>query len=291
MRTLTRIAAVALIAVGAVLTLTAAATAQTLPPLVTDYDTYPDTPQAQLTPGCDANGDIEGVQFSLNDADPVAGLADLGPVNAGDVLTMTWTGVSDDCVGSAVSLVVKVSQVPVFDQNRDQFTPAGGYNTTTLVDGPGTLSLTLPDLVGFGFGCAFQLDAIVGVPLAVVGPSGSDYSSSVRGDNQRTTVFSWFNGAYEVCVAATTTTTTGSTTTTTEATTTTTEAPTTTVPGTTQPTTTTAPSTTAAPAPTVAQRTLAATGTTPWAALAGIVAVGLGIVFLVAGRRRHNRAV
>src|SRR6476659_10114454 len=101
------------LSVGAVSTATAQ---ETLPPRVTDYANYPDTPQAMLTPGCDANGDVSGVAFSLNGGAPVGGLADLPEMQAGDVLTMTWNGVSADCAGSAISLSVKVAQEPVFDQ-------------------------------------------------------------------------------------------------------------------------------------------------------------------------------
>src|SRR6476659_10060110 len=189
-----RVLGVLMILIGALLGVVSTATAQELPPLVTDYANYPDTPQAMLsTPTCDSTGDVEGVLFSANDGTPAPNLGDLPELNAGEVVTMTWTGVSADCVGSAVSLTVKVATEPFFDPAVDQIAVPGGYNTTTLLDGPGTLSLTMPDMFAFGHGCAFQLDAIVGVPLAIVGPSGSDYSSSVRGDNRRTTVFSWRN--------------------------------------------------------------------------------------------------
>ena len=60
----------ALVLVGLLLAVTSTASAQqTLPPLVTDYANYPDTPEAMLTDGCDATG-VTGVMFSLNDGTP-----------------------------------------------------------------------------------------------------------------------------------------------------------------------------------------------------------------------------
>jgi hypothetical protein len=249
---------------------------------VTDYANYPDTPQAMLTPGCDANGDVSGVAFSLNGGAPVGGLADLPEMQAGDVLTMTWNGVSADCAGSAISLSVKVAQEPVFDQNVDQLALPGGYNVATLTDGPGSLSLTMPDMTPYGFGCAYQLDATVGVPLQIVGPSGSDYSASVRGDDRRTTVFSWRNSAYTICVAQAalpTTTTTAPTTTTTAP-----PASTTTVPPT---TTTTAAQSALGVQAAQASRTLAATGANPAAAVVGVAVVLLGLTLVAVSRRRQ----
>jgi len=286
-----------MVLIGLLLAVSTAVSAQaTLPPLVNDYANYPDTPQAILTAGCDANGDVTGVSFSANGGTAVSGLADLPEMNAGDVLTMTWTGVSADCVGSAISLTVKIAQEPVFKQNVNQLAAPSGYNTTILVDAPGSLSVTLPDLASFGFGCAYQLDAIVGVPLAVVGPSGSDYSASVRGDDRRTTVFSWRNGAYAICVAqatttsttaappTTTSTTTASTTTTTARTTTTTTAPTTAAP----PTSAAAPPSAQGVQAAQATRTLAATGAHPAIAAMGVAVLVLGLTMMAASRRRHS---
>src|SRR5215213_9081652 len=138
-----------LVLVGLLLAVASTATAQeTLPPLVTDYANYPDTPQAMLNDGCDYTG-VTGVMFSLNGGTPVDNLAGLPEMQAGDVVTMTWTGVDPVCVGSAISLVEKVSTVPYFDQNVDQLSGDGGYNVGTLTGGPGTLSLTLADLSRF----------------------------------------------------------------------------------------------------------------------------------------------
>src|SRR5438552_13728455 len=158
------------------------------PPLVTDYANYPNTPQAHLTPGCDFSGLLNptfgarlaatgsGVEFG-----PYGDLGSLPPLGEGDLVRMAWTGVTPACVGSAVSFVVKVALGPTFDPTVDQLTgPNGGYSVDFLTAGPGELTFPMPDLARFGLGCDYQLDAIVGIPLADVGPSGSFFSGSLR---------------------------------------------------------------------------------------------------------------
>lgn len=174
--------------------------------LVTDYSSYPDTPQAQLPPGCDGGGLYQSQQYSLNGGAPVDDPKQLPDINAGDTITMTWDATTPQCVGAPIVLDVKVSQHPTFEPGDDQqaYIP---YAITTADGGPGSLSFTFPPLAEFGFGCAYQFDAIVGLPLAIVGPSGSDYSASVRGDDRRTTLIGYRNGAYVTCAAEQTTTT------------------------------------------------------------------------------------
>ena len=185
----------------------------------------------------------------------------------------------------------------------DQPTAPGGYNVATLTDGAGSVSLVLPDLFPLGNSCNYQVDAIVGVPLAVVGPGGSFYSESVRGDGRRTTLVSFRNGAYSICAAQTTSSTTSTTTTTTapprrplsprprrparpadhQP-----RPPTSTTPS--APTSTVATATLAAQSAVQAaqaQRTLAATGTTSSTALVGVIVVGFGLLLLVASSRRQ----
>lgn len=154
---------------------------------------------------------------------------------------MAWTDVAPACIGSAVSFVVKVALGPMFDPNVDQLTgPNGGYSVEFLVAGPGEITFPMPDLARFGLGCDYQLDAIVGIPLRDVGPSGSFFSHELRVQqgkataDTRTTVISAKNGSYLSCDVPTTTIPV--TTPFTAPTTTPTTAPTTTVP----PTTTTA---------------------------------------------------
>jgi hypothetical protein len=290
----------ALMVAGLLLTVTSTATAQTSPQPVTDFADYPDTSQAMLTDGCDFSG-VTGVAFSVNGQPTTGDLGALPELAAGDAVTMSWAGVTPACVGSAISLAVKDAPAPIFDPAVDQPITPGGYTVTFLTAGAGSVTLIMPDLTPFGHACAYQMDAVVGLPLAIVGPSGSFYSAASRGDNRRTTLISFRNSAYEVCTtqettttttAPTTTTTTAPTTTTTTAPTTTTTAPTTTTTARTSPPTTDPSvanvSTSAAQgtqAAAQAQRALAATGSTPWTALVGLVAVSLGVLLLVGSRR------
>jgi hypothetical protein len=210
------------------------------PPLVTDYANYPGTPQAFLTPGCDFSGVLNptfGAHIFATNTDfgPVNDLGLLPALAQDDLVRMAWTGVAPECVGSAVSFVVKVALGPSFDPNVDQLTgPNGGYSVEFLVPGPGEITFPMPDLARFGLGCDYQLDAIVGIPLRDVGPSGSFFSEALRIQqgkqtaDSRTTVISAKNGTYLNCIVPTGTTTTVPTTTT----------PPTTIPPTTQPPTT-----------------------------------------------------
>lgn len=217
------------------------------PPLVTDYANYPGTPQAFLTPGCDFTGVLNPtfgahIQLTNTDFGPVNDLGLLPTLAQGDLVRMAWTDVAPECIGSAVSFVVKVALGPSFDPNVDQLTgPNGGYSVEFLVAGPGEITFPMPDLARFGLGCDYQLDAIVGIPLRDVGPSGSFFSEALRiqqgkqtADN-RTTVISAKNGTYLDCVPTGTTTTVPPTTVPTTV-------PPTTVPPTTVPPTTSPPS-------------------------------------------------
>lgn len=317
--TRTRKGIVALVAAGALALLTGTVGAQ-----VTDFDNYPDTPQAQLTPGCDYTG-VLGVSYNVNGGPQSAALDALAPFGPDDVVTMTWGDVAPACVGSAVALAIKDAHEPVFDPTDNQVLV--GHSSTTLAAGAGSLTFTLPSLVGYQHGCNYQFDAVVGMPLTYVGPDGSFYSEVLRGDGLATTLIGARNGTYTECLpvvtttAPETTTTTEGTTTTTgpdetttttgEATTTTTGATTTTSPATTTteaPTTTTAPST-QPPAPSVAsaaaqrpepervltrqvaQRELAHTGAgwLFWAVMIGGLCVMVGGIVVLIRRRSQPR--
>jgi LPXTG-motif cell wall-anchored protein len=247
----------------------------------------------------------------VNGETPVVGLQDLGPLNAGDTVTMTWLAVGAECdppgTGQVpIVLAMKSAPGPFFDASVDQALDLP-YALDFLSAGLGehSVSYVLPDLLDDSFpGCYGQLDAIVGLPLAVVGPNGSFYSSGLRGGGPNLLISAW-NGGYENCQTQETTTTTGSTTSTTEgptttstpASTTTTEPPTTT----TEPATTVPPSSTIAAAPTTeppvltpakaqaaqTSRQLAQTGRSsgPWA-LVGLAVIVGGLVLLVVTRRR-----
>jgi hypothetical protein len=247
------------------------------PPLVTDYANYPGTPQAFLTPGCDGAGMI-GSSFTFDfaaggTAGPIPDLDDAPVLAQGDLVTWSWIDVAPECVGSAVSLVVKVALGPSRDPFTNQVTgPNGGYSVEFLAStGPGEITFPMPDLARFGLGCDYQLDAIVGIPLQVIGPSGSFFTQFLRElvgtdtADTRTTLVSAQHGTYLNCLVAPTTSTS---TTTTTAPTTTTTAPTTTTSApvaTTAPTTTTTPPTTtsAAQAPSPPPQTIVVVQTTP----------------------------
>lgn len=306
MRLLRALGAVLVVA-GVVLAVasTAAAAPGPPPPYVTDYANYP--ANAGVPDGCEAPG-VTGATFSLNDSPPVGSLGDLPAVQAGgNVVTMTWTGVDPACFGAPLVLVLKDAPAPFFDPNALQ--PAvSPFEVTTLVTGPGSMAFVLPNLADLrpNADCFYQLDAILGAPLSVVGPppNGNFYGSGTRGGGPNLLISSK-NGGFETCVptarstTTTSTTTTAPTTTTTAPSTTTTSAPTTTTP--TPPTTepaslAPAPAHAATTATTAqgaqaaqAQRALAATGTNPWTALAGVAAAALGVV-LVAGTSRRARA-
>lgn len=279
--------------------------------LVTDYTNYPATAQAQLPAGCDGGGLFHSEQFSLNGSAPVSDPHNLPAFHEGDTLTMTWDATTQACVGAPVALVIKVAQDPVFDPHDDQYAYVP-FAEDTADGGPGSLSYPLPPLESFGFNCAFQLDAIVGLPLAVVGPSGSDYSPGNRaalgkpGSDDRTTLIAYRNGAYEACAAEATTTTSSTvpdtttstapevtTTTASEVTTTTAPVETTTTTAPVETTTTVMPAapateprtlnTAAAAAP--AARSLANTGRNTLGGIAlALFCVVAGIGVLVAGR-------
>ena len=125
---------------------------------------------------------------------------------------MAWDDVAPECVGSAVSFVVKVALGPSRDPNVDQVTgPNGGYSVEFLAAGPGDLTFPMPDLARFNLGCDYQLDAIVGIPLQTIGPSGSFFTQTLRvlmgkeTADDRTTLISAKHGVYLSCVVPDTT--------------------------------------------------------------------------------------
>jgi len=236
---------------------------QVVPPLpdpVTDFANYPD-PASGAPTGCDAS-DLVGVGFAHNGVDVGGSIVGLAGMNAGDTITMTWESVSSDCdpepgnTPSPVSLAMKATPSGFFDQTANQpLVYPWAVAFVTAGEG-GSVTLTLPSLVDSPYpGCSGQLDAVVGLPLSVVGPGGSFYGSALRGGGPNMLVSAW-NGTYELCAAEVTTTTTPEedSTTTTVPVTTTSEAPTTTVPVTAttvpeqdSPTTTAPPATTTTP--------------------------------------------
>lgn len=224
---------------------------------ISSYATYPD--DAILPPGCNAFSVLQGLQYRV-DPDgagaqpagaPQGSLAALGSLPFGATVIMTWTGYTQGCA-SVISLSVKRADGPVFDPQTNQelltfvACDAAG-NGCTVAPGSYRLELTMPTFDQGG--CHYQVDAVVGPPLDVVGPNGSYYSNVYRESFPNTmnetgdSMLIHANNGRGVCEPPQeTTTTTVATTSTTLATTTTTQATTTTTePGT---TTTTVPSTT-----------------------------------------------
>jgi hypothetical protein len=195
--------------------------------LVTDYENYPDTPQAAVGPDCDA-GDITLNGVRLNGGPFVANLAALPELATGDTVTAELAS-GPDCVGGILSLTIKAADTPTFDPGRNQRNVAFSYDAVVaLGEGRTTrVELIIPPMPDED--CFYQLDIVTGYPLAVVGPDGSFYSPATRGDQLRNMLVDFRNGALTAC-AESTTTTTGSTTSTTASTTSTTGAPPTTTP-------------------------------------------------------------
>jgi LPXTG-motif cell wall-anchored protein len=197
---------------------------QAAPAPITDYANYP----PPLPAGCTADGPsvLTGVQFAANGR-TAASLRDLNLVG-GDTVTMTWTGFAPGCEGVGIGLSFKIAQAPTFVVSDNQYLQSFDYcgPDGTPCSAPFTLTLTLPTATSVPCG---QLDAHIGRPLAIVGPSGAYYNLN----NPVNMLISAFNGGggdctvppcptnpsvpagSMLCEAQTTTTTTAPTTTTT----------------------------------------------------------------------------
>jgi hypothetical protein len=173
---------------GLVFSMTPSANAAGNPDPISNYSTYP---TGVIPAGCATNGPgiLTGATYvsSKHPGDPKTSMADLD-LDRGSVITMTWTGFAAGCEGVGITLAAKATQhatfVPdddqrivnfVYCQNGSAFNACGNSET-----GFGPLQLTVPSNVA---ACNYQLDAIIGRPLADVGPHGSYYNNLTRGDN------------------------------------------------------------------------------------------------------------
>jgi hypothetical protein len=156
-----------------------------LPAPITDYANYPAGIVPSLIPaGCNAQGGaiVTGALYSSG-GQSTQFLESL-QLQAGDTVRMTWTGFAAGCAGARISLAVKASQHPVFDPTDNQklvaFDSCGGDGPSCSngENGFGPLTITVPDVQT---ACNFQIDAVIGAPLAEVGPNGSYYSQDSRG--------------------------------------------------------------------------------------------------------------
>ena len=188
--------------------LTGTAGAQGTAKPVTDYSTYP----AALPSLCpQGGGALTG--FDNGRGDTATALHDLD-VRHGDTVTMSWTGFHSGCVAAdgtpaiTVGLAAYDSPTLRFDASVDQqlldgWTACGAAGAACAKTGDRyTLSMTLPTTDV----CKVQLDAHLGLPLAVVGPNGSYYSQALRGSGTNRLI-SAANFGLEPCVPPSTPTT------------------------------------------------------------------------------------
>ena len=212
----------------------AGADASTGLPPVGNVAGYP----APLPDGCpEGAGALLGTTFGIGAGSTHDDLAEL-TLRAGDTLTMRWDRFAPGCLDAsgqpaiAVTLAAHRMAGERFDPGVDQplaaWSSCGADAAACGGDGgSNVLRLAVPSAA---VGCRFQVDAILGRPLAVVGPGGSFYSAVLRGNGP-----SMLIGAVGVDIPGCATTPT------TVPTTATTTVPTTAPPVTIAPTTTLAP--------------------------------------------------
>lgn len=141
------------------------------PAPVTDFASYP----PPFPAGCAAEGAdvLTGVQFSAG-GQTATDLRNLA-IAPGDRVDMTWTGFAPGCESLGIGLSVKISKKTTFDINDDQYLHSFTYCGTEgpTCASPFALSVTLP---ASSVVPCWQLDAHIGPPLSIVGPSGRYYS-------------------------------------------------------------------------------------------------------------------
>jgi hypothetical protein len=164
-----------------------ASAASPLPSAITDYANYPaNIDPAPFPAGCNSQGGsiITGAKYTVNGV--TSGTLGSFTLHTGDPITMTWTGFAQGCDGAGVSLAAKATQHPVFVPQDNQklivFDYCGplGASCSNPDGGFGPLTVTVPSRED---ACNFQIDAVIGPPLAKVGPDGSYYSEDSRSAN------------------------------------------------------------------------------------------------------------
>jgi hypothetical protein len=143
------------------------------PAPITDYASYPPAFPAGCT--VDGAGVVPGVQFTVN-GQTASDLRTLQIV-PGDTITMTWTSLAPGCESLGLGLSVKISQASTFNIADNQYLQSFTYCGPGGDACTGSLAIQLPPAAVVP---CYQLDAHIGAPLAIVGPSGSYY-----GDTQR----------------------------------------------------------------------------------------------------------
>jgi len=177
------LAAVGTITLGVIGFATGADAASPTP--ITDYTGYP----AALPAGCpDGTGSLIGLQFSNGRGGLASSLWALD-VRHGDIVTMSWDDFATACRNGSGDPAIAVT-LAAYDNPEARFDPSvdqhlvDGWESCGVGAGPCVrsggryrLQVTMPDPAV----CNVQLDAALGLPLAVVGPNGSFYSSGARG--------------------------------------------------------------------------------------------------------------
>ena len=171
----------ALLGVGMAAAGDAGATGTNAP--IADYSNFP----VALPTGCpDGSASLIGLTFGNGRGGQSPSLRDL-TLRHGDTVTMSWTGVHEACLGdgtapdTGLSLSVYRAEQVEFDQMTDEELVGWASCGAGAPCGEGArfaLSIELPDAQE---ACFVQVDAALGMPLRIVGPSGSFYSSSLRG--------------------------------------------------------------------------------------------------------------
>jgi LPXTG-motif cell wall-anchored protein len=149
------------------------ATAQTSyaqPAPITDFSTYP--PALPDTCTVDGPAVIQGAVYSVDGQSS----SDLNAlvVEPGDVVTMTWDSFTPGCETVGIGLSVKIAYDTTFDPNDDQYLADFGYcgPEGPLCVAPYQLQV---QLLPAATAPCWQVDAHLGPPLSVVGPSGAYY--------------------------------------------------------------------------------------------------------------------
>jgi hypothetical protein len=135
---------------------------------------------------CAADGLLAGVQFAIDGGPAVGDLRRLD-VAPGNPVTMRGAGVAAGAPGCELYHAVYRTSSALFGVGELQVLVGSATCTIGAVapseacGDPGSLSVELPGQISVGF----QLDAVTGRPLPVVGPSGGYYSAVLTGGVNR----------------------------------------------------------------------------------------------------------
>ncbi|MPY91550.1 MAG: hypothetical protein GEV08_00385 [Acidimicrobiia bacterium] len=179
------------------------------PTPITDFANYP-LGLGIIPPSCTAEGPevVVNERFSVDGGPEVTDLRRLNLLPPAESVTMRWDGFAPGCEGIGVGLSGKIAGSTIFDPNIDQVGdrtaycgPEAGMIPCTA---PFELTLFLGDQPGDPMPPCYQVDASLGPPLAIVGPSGSFYGIL---NGQFNMLISAWNGGREPCGVPVTVTT------------------------------------------------------------------------------------